>query len=178
MARGKKSKRNIIIIIVIVLLFLSAIGNCSGGNKSSSSSSSNSAASTAASSESSSDSESSESSLDTAPQPEKATIELVAGEAGEYGRELIMSAGTDLEEKLVVYYVPAGTYSVENLGRYRTQVNVYESEGIKHGENGYDEYTGGSNILVLDAGKTGDITVPEGWFIEIHEPDHIALTAK
>lgn len=176
MARGKKSKRNIIIIIVIVLLFLSAIGNCSGGNKSSSSSSSNSAASTAASSESGSDSESPESSLDTAPQPEKATIELVAGEAGEYGRELIMSAGTDLEERLVIYYVPAGTYSVENLGRYRTQVNVYE--GTKQGENGYDEYTSTGDILVLDAGKTGDITVPEGWFIEIHEPDHIALTAK
>lgn len=104
-------------------------------------------------------------------------IELVAGEKGDYGKEIVMSEGTDLEEHLIVYYVPGGKYTVKNLGDYRTQINVYE--GIaKNAETGYDEYTNTGNIVMLDAGAEDDLEVPDGWFIELHEPDHISLTAK
>lgn len=104
-------------------------------------------------------------------------IELIAGELGEYGKEITMSEGTDLEENLIVYYVPAGTYTVENVGDYMTQVTVYE--GItSNSETGYDEYTSVGDVKMIDKGATADIEVPDGWFIEIHEPTHIKLTAK
>ncbi len=106
------------------------------------------------------------------------SFELVAGETGEYGKEIIMSEGTDCEEKLIVYYVPAGKYTVENLGEFRTQVSVYEGYK-KNEETGYDEYTKTGDIIVLEKnGATGEIEVPEGWFVEIHKPTHISLSIK
>ena len=103
-------------------------------------------------------------------------IDLVAGEKGEYGRELVMSEGTDMQENLVVYYVPAGTYTVKNLGDRPAQVSVYA--GTRKGDNGYDEYTETGDVVQLGAGDTAEITVPDGWFVEIQEPAHISLTAK
>ena len=88
-----------------------------------------------------------------------------------------MSEGTDFEEHLVVYYVPAGKYTVKNLGDYRTQVNVYEGFA-KNSETGYDEYTNTGDIIVLEVNGEGEIEVPDGWYIEIHEPTHISLTTK
>ena len=103
-------------------------------------------------------------------------IELVAGEVGEYGKEIIMSKGTDMEEKLIVYYVPAGKYSVKNLGENPTQVSVYEGFS-KNNNTGYDEYTGVGDLLSLDVNGQGQLQILSGWFIEIHEPAHISLTA-
>ncbi|NPD32711.1 hypothetical protein HLV35_05425 [Eggerthellaceae bacterium zg-997] len=98
-------------------------------------------------------------------------ITLVAGEKGEYGKELVMN-----EERLIVYYVPGGTYSVKNIGKYGTQVTVYE--GVRKGDNG-DEYTSVSGSpAVIMPGRSADVVVPEGWFIEIKEPSHIELTLK
>ena len=104
------------------------------------------------------------------------SIELVAGQQGDFGREVTMSEGTDLAETFFAYYVPAGNYDVKNLGDKPTQVSVYE--GFVKGDNGYDEYTAVGDIITLKAGETGIVNVPEGWFIEIHEPTHISLTAK
>ena len=103
-------------------------------------------------------------------------IELIAGEKGEYGQELVMSEGTDMQENIIVYYVPAGLYSVQNLGDKPTQVSVYA--GTQKGENGYDEYTEVGDVVVIEANATNEVTVPEGWFIEIQEPAHIKLTPK
>lgn len=106
----------------------------------------------------------------------KTTIEIIDGEKGEYGKEITMSAGTDMEERLIVYYVPAGKYNVKNLGDYRTQVSVYEGFK-KNSETGYDEYTNTGNIVTLDVNGEDEIEVPDGWFIEIHGA-HILLTEK
>ena len=102
------------------------------------------------------------------------SFELIAGEQGEYGQEVTMSEGTDLEEKFFAYYVPAGTYEVKNLDSHRTQVNVYE--GFQRNDTGYDEYTDTGDIILLEPDETGMLSVPEGWFIEIHEPTHILMT--
>lgn len=106
-----------------------------------------------------------------------AEIELVAGTTGKYGKEIVMSAGTDLEEHLVVYYLPAGNYTVKNLGEKRAQVSVYEGFA-RNDETGYDDYTNVGDIVVLGVGGSGEINIPEGWFVEIHEPTHISLEAK
>ncbi len=107
---------------------------------------------------------------------ETASIELIDGELGDYGKEIIMSEGTDLEEHLIVYYVPAGKYTVKNLGSNPTQVSVYEGFA-KNNETGYDEYTNAGDIVVLAVDGEDEIEVPDGWFIEIHGA-HISLTAK
>ena len=101
-------------------------------------------------------------------------IQLVAGEQGEYGQLITMSAGTDLEEQFYVYYLPKGTYNVTNDGEYLTQVSVYKSYE-KNEETGYDEYTEIGDILMLDVGASDTIEIPEGWFVEIQEPAKISL---
>lgn len=106
---------------------------------------------------------------------ETVTFELTAGEQGEYGKMITMSAGTDMEESFYAYYVPAGTYEVTNIGKFMTQVNVYEGFS-KNEETGYDEYTNTGDIKLIDVEKTATITVPDGWFIEIQEPAHVSLT--
>lgn len=185
MAGDKKSKRNIIIIVVAVLLLLGAIGSCTGGgNKSSSSDSSSQSASSSASVGQSSSASSEPASSSEEPEPAAAeqaepaapAIELVAGEQGEYGQELVLNAGTEFEEHNIVYYLPAGDYSVKNVGDYRTQVSVYE--GVQTNEDGWEEPANTGDVLLLDAGQTGDLNVPDGWYIEIHEPTHIELTPK
>lgn len=108
---------------------------------------------------------------------ETSGIELIAGEMGKYGKEITMSAGTDLEEKLIVYYVPAGKYTVKNLGDKFTQVSVYEGFA-KNSETGYDEYTKTGSIVRINVGDEAEIEVPDGWFIEIHKPAHISLIEK
>ncbi len=105
---------------------------------------------------------------------EKTTIELIAGEQGQYGKMITMSEGTDMEESFYVYYVPAGTYEVTNNGKYMTQVSVYEGF-VKNEETGYDEYTNTGDIKLIDSEATATVEVPEGWFIEIQEPANISL---
>lgn len=106
---------------------------------------------------------------------EDVVIELVAGEQGEYGKQITMSAGTDMEESFYVYYIPSGAYTVMNKGEYMTQVSVYE--GIaKNDETGYDEYTNTGDVVLLDAGEEASVNITEGWFIEIQEPAHVSLT--
>ena len=104
-------------------------------------------------------------------------ITLTAGEVGEYGKEIVMNEGTDMEENLIVYYLPAGDYTIKNVGEHPTQVNVYE--GFKRDDStGYDDYTDGNSTPMFDVDETVDINVPDGWFIEIHEPTKIELVAK
>ena len=115
----------------------------------------------------------------TAEQTEEAkeTITLTAGEIGDYGKEIVMNEGTDMPENLIVYYVPAGDYTVKNVGKNMTQVSVYE--GFARDEStGYDDYTNVGDTPTIDVDQTADINVPDGWFIEIHEPAVIELVAK
>ena len=104
-------------------------------------------------------------------------IELEAGTPGDYGKEITMNEGTDMEESLIVYYVPAGDYTVTNVGEFMTQVSVYG--GFERDEStGYDDYTEVGDTPSIDVDQSADISVPDGWFIEIHEPTHITLEKK
>lgn len=105
---------------------------------------------------------------------ENTAIELIAGEQGEYGKLITMSAGTDMEESFYAYYIPAGSYTVTNEGEYMTQISVYGGFA-KNEETGYDEYTDVGDIVLLDAGEEASVEISEGWFVEIQEPTHISL---
>lgn len=125
-------------------------------------------------------SEPSESSIEetsTDEQNESAQIELVAGELGDYGLIIILNEGSDFEDINYCYFVPAGTYQVTNVGEYMTQVDVNKNEkstDVDSDGNEYEYWTEGTPY-VLDVDATEEITVEDGYFIEIEEPTHLIL---
>lgn len=176
----KKKKRKIWLIclaVAVISLFVFAVTDDSSNDEADTNTEISTNQTSTESEEVTDDSNVTDTTSDGSAEGETNAIELVAGELGEYGKNVIMNAGTDCEEELVVYYVPAGSYTVKNLGEHRTGVFVYEGFA-KNEETGYDEYTNTGDILQLDVDGTGEIEVPEGWFIEIHEPTHISLIAK
>ena len=105
------------------------------------------------------------------------TIQLIAGEMGEYGKQIVMNEGTDMPEELIVYYLPAGTYEVKNIGKHPAQITVYE--GFARDEaTGYDSYTAVGDAKLIDKDAKDTITVPENWFVEIHEPAKFSLVKQ
>ncbi len=100
---------------------------------------------------------------------EKLSFELVAGEAGEYGTPVIFNKGTDLEETIIAYHVPAGTYTVTNNGEYMNQISIYSDE-THITEEGWEEPAEAFGAKLIDAGKTDTISIEEGQYIELSEP--------
>ena len=123
-------------------------------------------------------SEKDESSQEAEAEPAEAalTIDLVAGKENEYSESRTWNAGTEFEETQLVYYIPAGTYEVTNAGEYPTQVNVYE--GVAVNDEGWEEPANVGDIITLKVGETGQITVPEGYYVDIAEPTHVVLEMK
>lgn len=113
---------------------------------------------------------------ETEPAEAALTIDLVAGKENEYSESRTWNAGTEFEETQLVYYVPAGTYEVTNAGEYPTQVNVYE--GVAVNDEGWEEPANVGDIITLKVGETGQITVPEGYYVDIAEPTHVVLEMK
>lgn len=102
------------------------------------------------------------------------TIELIAGEAGEYGELFTMNKGTEFEETFYIYHIPAGTYTVTNTGKYMDQFNVYSDEMVVN-DSGWEEYAEVFYVKVLDVGASDTFTIADGQFIEIHEPAKFTL---
>lgn len=104
-------------------------------------------------------------------QEEKLVFELVAGEQGEYGKMITYNKGTEFEENFYAFYVPVGKYTVTNVGKYMSQLNVYSDEIVKN-DAGWDEVAESFFNKVLDVNNSETITVEEGQHIEIAEPSH------
>ncbi len=180
MAGEKKSKKNLIIGIIAALLIFGAIGSCTGGSKSSSSSSEEESSSSVTTEQSASNAKQEErvasSELAEASESEVSVIKLVSSEMGEYGQEMVWNAGTESEEKKIVFYVPSGSYTAKNVGTNTTQMGV--EEGVQVNEDGWEEPANIGDILVLKPGDSGDLSVPDGWFIELTDSAQIELTPK
>ncbi|MBR1796839.1 MAG: hypothetical protein IJ757_02310 [Clostridiales bacterium] len=104
-------------------------------------------------------------------------IDIVAGELGEYGDIVVLGANTDFPDTNYCYVVPTGTYIVSNVGNYMAQVDVIRNElatDVDFDGNEY-EYWVDSTPYLLDVGATEEITINEGYFIELEEPSHITL---
>lgn len=97
------------------------------------------------------------------------SIELIAGEPGEYGELFTINAGTEFEETYYIYRIPAGTYSVTNSGEYMSQFNVYSGE-VHVNDDGLGEFTEAVYVKALDVGQSDTFTIADGQCIEIHEP--------
>jgi hypothetical protein len=102
------------------------------------------------------------------------TIELVAGEKGEYGELITLNEGDEFEETYYVYRVPTGTYTVTNTGEYPGQFNVY-GDTVYVTDVGWEELSDVFYGKLLDVGQSDTVEIGEGQIIEIHEPDHYTL---
>ncbi|MBQ7347799.1 MAG: hypothetical protein IJW55_07565 [Clostridia bacterium] len=99
---------------------------------------------------------------------------LKAGEIGDYGRWITYNKGTKFEEKLIGYYIPAGTYLFYNPGSSRAQVNVFTDETHLN-SNGMEEPIDAFSILV-GVGETKLFTIGKGYHIELTEPTCVFMS--
>ena len=102
------------------------------------------------------------------------SIELIAGEAGEYGELFTINKDTEFEETYYIYHIPAGTYTVTNTGEYMSQFNVYSDEIVVN-DSGWEEVAESFYVEVLEVGDSDTFTIEDGQFIEIHEPAKFTL---
>ncbi|TCL44462.1 hypothetical protein [Harryflintia acetispora] len=105
------------------------------------------------------------------------TFELVAGEAGEYGKLVTYNKGTEFEKTFYAYYVPASVYTVTNVGEYMGQICIYSGETYIT-EEGWEEPAESFGVELLDVDETTTITVKDGQYIEIQAPDEFCFKAQ
>ena len=79
------------------------------------------------------------------------------------------------ESTIWAYYVPGGKYSVSNIGDSMAQLSIYAGTAKKDGR---DVYTESTRPVLLLAGKSNEIEVPDGWFIILSEKAKVSLTRE
>lgn len=96
---------------------------------------------------------------------------LMDGVVGEYGIEVKLNEGTELEETEIAYHIPAGSFSVTNLNSNgAVQVSVYSGGPEYDGEWQY--FVADDNCprpLVIFAGETKELTIFEGQFVVLSD---------
>lgn len=107
----------------------------------------------------------------------KLSFTITAGEAGDYGKLISYNKGTEFEENFYAYYVPVGTYTVTNIGKYTSQINVYSDEKIIN-DAGWEEVKSIGVVKLLDVNASETIVVEIGQHIEIAEPSVFKLTQQ
>lgn len=100
---------------------------------------------------------------------EKISFTLVAGEIGDYGEKIVFNKGTDMEIERIYHHIPAGTYTVTNVGEYMSQLNVYSDEVHKN-EDGWEEPVVAYENKVLKVNESATITVDDSQAVYISEP--------
>lgn len=108
---------------------------------------------------------------------EKLVIELVAGEQGEYGTLVTFNKGTEFEQTVIAYHIPAGEYTVTNIGEYMNQFNIYSDE-THITDEGWEEPAEGIFVKLMDVGATEDFTIEDGQYIKIVEPGKFKIEQK
>lgn len=102
------------------------------------------------------------------------SLELVAGEPGEYGELFTINKDTEFEEAYYIYRVPSGDYTVTNTGEYMNQFNVY-GDTVSVTDEGWEELSDVIYVKLLDVGESDTFTIEEGQIIEIQEPGKFIL---
>lgn len=116
------------------------------------------------------------------PTEEKLEILLAYPDHAGYGKWYTFNLGvekaTDADRtKKLQCFVPAGDYVVTNESKYWACVYVYANE-TAISEEGWEEHTDGWASPILKAGESCDITVPEGWYVLLQEPNIFRLVQK
>ncbi len=108
---------------------------------------------------------------------EKLVIELVAGEQGEYGTFVTFNKGTEFEQTVIAYHIPAGEYTVTNIGEYMNQFNIYSDE-THITDEGWEEPAENIFVKLMDVGATEDFTIEDDQYIKIVEPGKFKIEQK
>ena len=123
----------------------------------------------------------SESSVDEANEnavaEEKLEIELVAGEQGKYGTPITFNKGTEFEQTVIAYHIPAGEYTVTNIGKHMNQFNIYSDETHKT-EEGVEEPAESIFVKLIDVGASEDFTITDNQYIKIVEPGKFKIKQR
>ncbi len=107
------------------------------------------------------------------------SIVLAHGSLDEYSKEITLNAGTSEEATYIGYFIPAGTYTVTNIGKYMDQVTVY-ADGIQKNDAGWEEpiTDGVPRPIVLDVDQSGEITIGENQYVKLGENSLLKFVAK
>lgn len=94
-------------------------------------------------------------------------ISINTDEAGEYGKAMTLNAGTDMENKFIGYFLPAGTYTVSVFIGSTAQISVYKNQ--TQNVDGWEEFLLGDSapIVLLSDKDKKTITVSDGEFVKI-----------
>jgi hypothetical protein len=118
-----------------------------------------------------------------APTEKHLEITLEWSKLGEYGKyytfnENVEKAEESDKETIIQYFVPAGDYIITNVDRSPwTFVNMY-SEKTVITNSGWEEPAEGWVSEMLKPGDSCEITVNEGYYLELHDNDHFKLVQK
>lgn len=109
-------------------------------------------------------------------------IQLAHPALGKYGKyytfnENVAKAEDSDKETIIQCFVPAGTYTVINEGKYPTYVLVYSAETVIS-EDGWEEPAETWGSLLLKVGASCEITIKEGYYINLQENDVFQLIQK
>lgn len=110
-------------------------------------------------------------------QEEKLVFELVAGEQGEYGTPMTFNKGTDEEVTIIAYHIPAGEYTVTNIGTHMDQFNIYSDE-IHKTEEGWEEPAESFFVKLIDVNASESFTIEDGQYIKVVEPGKWKIEQK
>lgn len=110
-------------------------------------------------------------------QEEKLVIELVAGEQGEYGTPITFNKGTDGEVTFIAYHIPAGEYTVTNVGTHMDQFNIYSDETHKT-EEGWEEPAESFFVKLIDVNASETFIIEDDQYIKVVEPGKWKIEQK
>lgn len=102
------------------------------------------------------------------------SINLVAGQLGDYGTYMTLNKGTEFENTYIAYHVPEGTYTVTNNGEYMSQISVYGDE-THITEEGWEEPATSIDVKLIALGESETITIGNEQYIKIVEPSNFIL---
>ena len=95
-------------------------------------------------------------------------IEINGSELGEYGTTYTFNsdAAPEDQETIIEYHIPAGTYTVTNVGSTIAQLNVYSDE-THITDEGWEEPAECYYVKVLKTEESDTVTIADGQYIEI-----------
>ena len=118
---------------------------------------------------------------------DNASIELISGELGDYGVVITLNEGMEYdgvsyEDETYCYFVPAGTYTVLNVGEFPLSLYVnqnattteYDTDGNAFETWIQENPLGNGNLLGVN--ETAEITIDDGFFIDLKPNSHLILT--
>ena len=96
---------------------------------------------------------------------------LMDGEVGDYGVEVVLNEGSEFEEHEIAYYIPAGTYLVDNLNTKGSgQVTVYS--GLPELDGEWESFVADENCappIVVMPGESKELEIKDGQFIVLSD---------